>query len=184
MAYEGSDPLSDTKWNQTLNDLEELSQRVGQSLAIRQFFLATAESCTGGGVGQAITAIPGSSTWYERGFITYSNLAKEELLGVLPTTLATFGAVSETTALEMAKGALIRSHAHIALAVTGIAGPGGATPGKPVGTVCFAWVRHDGLMQAVTHYLSGDRTAVRYQSVVVALEGILEILQKSLASNE
>ncbi|CAK0764888.1 NMN aminohydrolase [Gammaproteobacteria bacterium] len=158
-------------------DLEELAQRVGQTLAARQFFLATAESCTGGGVGQALTAISGSSSWYERGFITYSNLAKEELLGVSATTLAVCGAVSEKTALEMAQGALARSHAQVSLAVTGIAGPSGGTPEKPVGTVCFAWMCHDRPARTVTHCFHGDRAAVRHQSVAMALEGILEILR-------
>jgi len=160
-----------------MDDLEELARRVGKALAMRKFSLTTAESCTGGGVGQAITAIPGSSRWYDRGFITYSNLAKEELLGVSAITLAAFGAVSEETALEMAKGALDRGNADISLAVTGIAGPGGATPGKPLGMVCFAWVCRDGPAQVVTHYFDGDRATVRYSSVVAALEGIMGILR-------
>jgi nicotinamide-nucleotide amidase len=158
-------------------DLEDLARRVGRALAVRRLLLASAESCTGGGIGQALTAIPGSSAWYERGFVTYSDLAKEELLGVSAMTLATFGAVSEATAREMAEGALAHSRAAVALAVTGIAGPDGGTAEKPVGTVCFAWARRDGPARVVTHRLYGDRAAVRHQSVAVALEGILEMLR-------
>ncbi|CAK0766947.1 Nicotinamide-nucleotide amidohydrolase PncC [Gammaproteobacteria bacterium] len=156
-------------------NLEKLAQRVGEVLKKRKYLLATAESCTGGGIGQVLTAIPGSSLWYERGFITYSNLAKEELLGVSATTLAIFGAVSDVTVMEMANGALARSHAQVALAVSGIAGPDGGSPDKPVGSVHFAWTRQNGPTRVIGHWFSGDRAAVRHQSIVVALEGILEM---------
>ena len=158
-------------------ELDTLVQCVGQALLAAQSLLVTAESCTGGGVGQALTMIPGSSRWYDRGFIVYSNLAKEEALGVSAITLAASGAVSEPVALEMAQGALARSGSQIALAVTGIAGPEGGSPEKPVGTVCFAWIRHGGFVRVATHRFLGDRAAVRQQAVVVALHGVLEMLR-------
>ncbi len=158
-------------------ELEELVQRVGQALVLSRCFLITAESCTGGGVGQALTAVAGSSRWYDRGFITYSDRAKVEVLGVSPTTLALSGAVSEPIALEMARGALAGCEgSRLALAVTGIAGPDGGTQAKPVGTVCFAWVRYDGCERVVSRHFCGDRAFVRQQAVVVALRGVLEIL--------
>lgn len=143
--------------------------------------LVTAESCTGGWVGQAVTAVSGSSAWYERGYITYSNTAKCEMLGVQQATLDQHGAVSPQTAQEMAIGALNRSHAHISVAITGIAGPDGGTAAKPVGMVCFAWAAQDGLVQQETHYFSGDREAVRRQAVATALQGILRILDNATA---
>ena len=149
----------------------ELGQRLKQANAM----LATAESCTGGWAAQAVTSVAGSSEWFERGFVTYSNAAKQELLGVRAETLQRHGAVSEQTAREMAVGALARSRATIALAITGVAGPGGGTADKPVGTVCFAWVR-DGAVTAETCRFSGDRQSVRRQSVIYALEGVLEAL--------
>jgi nicotinamide-nucleotide amidase len=139
--------------------------------------LATAESCTGGWVAQAVTAIAGSSAWFERGFVTYSNDAKHELLGVSTGTLQKFGAVSEETAREMARGALARSRAGVAVAVTGIAGPGGGSAAKPVGTVCFAWAGRRGLVRSEIRRFRGGRESVRRQSVIRALEGILELLQ-------
>jgi len=144
--------------------------------------LATAESCTGGGVAQAITEISGSSAWFERGFVTYTNIAKVEMLGVRQTTLDAHGAVSEATVREMAEGALRHSHAHIALAVSGIAGPTGGTPEKPVGTVWFAWSLHDAETHARLHHLSGNRTEVRAQAVRIALQGILELLESRAES--
>ena len=138
--------------------------------------LATAESCTGGWVAQALTAVAGSSAWFERGFVTYSNAAKEELLGVRAETLARHGAVSEETAREMALGALQRSHASVALAITGVAGPSGGTPDKPVGTVCFAWSGAGLAARAETRHFAGDREAVRRQSVEHSLERLLELL--------
>ena len=137
--------------------------------------LATAESCTGGGVAQAVTQISGSSAWFDRGFVTYSNTSKEEMLGVSPETLKKHGAVSEATAREMAEGALQYSRAQITLAVTGIAGPTGGTPEKPVGTVWFAWVCN-GKAKTVCHHLIGDRDAVRVKTIRIALQGILALL--------
>ncbi|MDR2239727.1 MAG: nicotinamide-nucleotide amidase [Zoogloeaceae bacterium] len=160
-------------------DLEALSARVGQALLERKLFLACAESCTGGWVAEAVTAIGGSSQWFERGYVTYSNAAKQELLGVKADTLRREGAVSEAVAREMAAGALQRSHAQAALAISGVAGPTGGSPDKPVGTVCFAWVLRNGAPTAETKRFSGDREAVRRQSVMHALRGLLERLPES-----
>jgi nicotinamide-nucleotide amidase len=134
--------------------------------------VATAESCTGGLISATMTAVPGSSEWFDRAFVTYSNDAKCEMLGVTSSTLILHGAVSEPTAAEMATGALQHSHAHLAVAVTGIAGPGGAVPGKPVGTVCFGWASRGGTVETATHLLTGDRDAVRAASVRIALDGL------------
>jgi len=120
-------------------ELHQLARELADKLLARGWMLASAESCTGGWVGQLLTSLPGSSQWYERGFITYANAAKIEMLGVPEATLATHGAVSEETARAMATGALARSHAHAALAISGIAGPDGGTPQKPVGLVCYGW---------------------------------------------
>ncbi|HSD59435.1 MAG TPA: CinA family protein, partial [Burkholderiales bacterium] len=139
--------------------------------------LATAESCTGGWIGQAVTAGSGSSEWYDRGFVAYSNEAKRELLGVTEETLARAGAVSEAAAREMARGALGKSRAQLAVAVTGIAGPTGGTPAKPVGTVCIAWAREGIEPFAVTRHFHGDREAVRRQTVAAALGGLLDLAQ-------
>ena len=155
--------------------MDELAKQVGERLKAARAQLVTAESCTGGWVAQAVTAIAGSSSWFERGFVTYSNAAKQELLGVRKETLEAHGAVSEDTAREMADGALKKSKATIALAVTGVAGPGGGTREKPVGTVCFAWA--DGKkLRSETRRFSGDRDSVRRQSVIRALQGVLETL--------
>lgn len=137
--------------------------------------LATAESCTGGWVSQAVTSVAGSSHWFDRGFVTYSNAAKRELLGVRRATLERHGAVSEPTAREMARGALRRSRAQVALAITGIAGPGGGSPGKPVGTVCFAFASGKRI-RSETRRFRGGRAAVRRSSVVHALKGVLAML--------
>ena len=156
--------------------MDELAKRVGERLKARRATVVTAESCTGGWVAQAITSVAGSSTWFDRGFVTYSNDAKRELLGVRAETLAGHGAVSEETAREMASGALERSGATLAVSVTGIAGPGGGTPQKPVGTVCFAWAGAADVTSE-TRRFSGNRESVRRQSVIRALEGVLEKLQ-------
>ncbi len=137
--------------------------------------LVTAESCTGGWAAQVVTSVPGSSDWFERGLVTYSNAAKQELLGVRKSTLEKHGAVSEETAREMALGALGRSRGTVALAITGVAGPTGGSAAKPVGTVCFAWARGR-RVASETRRFSGDRESVRRQSVVRALEGVLEAL--------
>ena len=158
----------------TDHELDALARRVGEALANRRLWLATAESCTGGWIAEAVTAIAGSSGWFDRGFVTYSNDAKADMLGVRATTLETHGAVSEATVSEMAAGALDRSRADLAVAVSGVAGPGGGSPAKPVGTVCLAWARRDGPTGVVTVHLDGDRAAVRRQTVILALQGILE----------
>lgn len=162
-------------------DLEHLSLRVGQALLERKLTLACAESCTGGWVAEVVTAIGGSSQWFERGFVTYSNAAKQELLGVKADTLREHGAVSEAVVAEMATGALARSHAQAALAISGVAGPTGGSPDKPVGTVCFAWVLRGGVPVAETKLFSGDREAVRKQSVIHALHGLLGRLSEASA---
>lgn len=162
----------DTQLTQT--DLEAIAAEVGARLEAREQFLVTAESCTGGWVGQCLTAIAGSSHWFDRGFVTYSNVAKVETLGVPKTTLVRHGAVSEATARAMAEGALRQcAKAHWSLAITGVAGPGGGSEEKPVGTVCFAWAERDGGCVAETCLFAGDRAAVRAQSVKHALAGLL-----------
>ena len=155
--------------------MRALAMRVGRRLKAKKRLLVSAESCTGGWVAQVVTSIPGSSAWFERGFVTYSNAAKRELLGVKAATLKKHGAVSEETAREMARGALARSNGNLALAVTGIAGPGGGSRDKPVGTVCFAWVYKQQL-RSETRRFPGDRESVRRKSVVRALQGVLESL--------
>ncbi|BCK88060.1 nicotinamide-nucleotide amidohydrolase PncC [Sideroxyarcus emersonii] len=156
--------------------MTSLAEQVGAALKLHGMMLATAESCTGGGIAEAVTAISGSSSWFERGFVTYANAAKVEMLGVRQSTLDAHGAVSEATVREMAAGALQHSHAHIAVAVSGVAGPAGGTPEKPVGTVWFGWALRDGEVHARLHNLKGDRAAIREQSVEIALRGVLNIL--------
>jgi len=158
--------------------LESLAARVGTRLRAKGALLVTAESCTGGWVSQAVTAIAGSSEWFERGFVVYSNAAKEELLGVRRETLQRYGAVSEQTARELALGALARSKGTISVAVTGVAGPSGGSAAKPVGFVCFAWATKAGA-KSETRNFAGDREAVRRESVVRALEGVLEALDSA-----
>ena len=158
-------------------ELYELAGKVGDTLKARKLMLATAESCTGGWVGQVVTMVPGSSQWFDRGFVTYTNDAKREMLGVRKETLKKFGAVSEQTVREMIKGALSHSKAQVALAVSGIAGPDGGSPGRPVGTVCLAWGKRNGApARSAIHHYNGDRDAVRRQSVITALEGVLALL--------
>lgn len=154
-------------------DETELAIRLGEALTRRGWMLATAESCTGGGVAQAVTAIAGSSQWFERGFVTYSNNSKIEMLGVRGETVERHGAVSEATVCEMVAGALSHSRAQVALAVSGIAGPGGGSPEKPVGTVWLAW-GGGGPMRVTRMLFSGDREAVRRQAVSAALRGMLD----------
>jgi nicotinamide-nucleotide amidase len=157
--------------------MDTLAAQVGAALKAHGMMLATAESCTGGGVAQAVTDIAGSSAWFERGFVTYTNQAKVEMLGVRQSTLDAYGAVSEMSVSEMVAGAISHSHAHIALAVSGIAGPSGGTPEKPVGTVWFAWAFRHGDVQVCRYQLAGDRVAVRAQSVEIALQGVLDTLK-------
>lgn len=161
----------------TQEELEALATRLGEALLARAWVLAAAESCTGGWAAQAITSVPGSSAWFERGFVTYSNAAKQDMLGVHPETLARHGAVSEATVREMAWGALARSRAQAACAISGIAGPAGGSPGKPVGTVCFAWGVAGKDVETATRQFDGDRRAIRAQSVRAALQGLLDRLQ-------
>jgi len=150
-------------------ELSTLSASLGEALARRGWRIATAESCTGGLVAAAITATAGSSGWFDAGFVTYSDAMKEALLGVPAATLAAHGAVSEATARAMAEGALGRSGAQLAVAITGVAGPGGGSAAKPVGTVCFAWATAGGGTRTVTHRFAGGRAEVRKRSVEVAL---------------
>ncbi|MCC6301570.1 MAG: CinA family protein [Gammaproteobacteria bacterium] len=157
-------------------DIERLARRVGIVLSGQGYRLATAESCTGGGIAAAVTSVPGSSNWFERGFVTYSNAAKRELLGVREATLVAHGAVSEATVREMAAGALGHGAAQVAVAVSGIAGPGGGSAEKPIGTVCLAWDGAGLLARSETRYFHGDRAAVRRQAVAAALAGVIEIV--------
>lgn len=161
----------------TQDELERLAARLGAALHSKGWLLATAESCTGGWAAQAITAVAGSSAWFDRGFVTYSNAAKQDMLGVRSQTLERHGAVSEATVCEMAAGALARSRAQAAFAISGIAGPTGGTPGRPVGTVCFAWALAGRPVQSGVRHFDGDRRAIRAQSVRAALQGLLDRLQ-------
>ncbi|MBI5938217.1 MAG: nicotinamide-nucleotide amidase [Betaproteobacteria bacterium] len=160
-----------------MNELEALATQLGEALLAKCWRLATAESCTGGWVAQAVTAIAGSSNWFDRGFVSYSNEAKQDMLGVQAATLAAHGAVSEAVVREMVEGALARSRADLALAISGVAGPAGGTAEKPVGTVWLAWGRRDGVCTAQRFHFEGDRAEVRHQSVVVALQGVLRLLR-------
>jgi nicotinamide-nucleotide amidase len=162
--------------------MDELATRLGIALKSHGLMLATAESCTGGGVAEAVTEIAGSSAWFERGFVTYSNLSKQEMLGVEATTLVQYGAVSEAVVREMVVGALRHSRAHVALAVSGIAGPDGGTPDKPVGTVCFAWGIQGEVIQTQRHQIEGDRAQVRQHSVRIALQGVIDLLNRRTQS--
>jgi nicotinamide-nucleotide amidase len=152
--------------------VKELSKQVGLFLKEKGWKLTVAESCTGGGLGESITSVAGSSAWFDRGFITYSNEAKIEMLGVNLKTIETFGAVSKETVLEMSAGALQRSSAQLSVAISGIAGPDGGTPEKPVGTVWIAWAGKIGQC-AQAFVFKGNRQAVREQAIEAALQGIL-----------
>lgn len=154
--------------------IDVLAERAGRLIARQKILLATAESCTGGWIGAAVTAVPGSSAWFERGFISYSNRAKQEMLGVSADSLERFGAVSEQVVLEMARGAIERSRAHLSVAVSGIAGPDGGSAGKPVGTVWIAWGQKLGYAEAECFQFSGDRQAVRRATVIEALKGLIK----------
>ncbi len=156
--------------------LYKLAERTGQALLARHWSLALAESCTGGWIAKVLTDVPGSSGWFERGFVTYSNAAKVDLLAVPPPVLDADGAVSRETVNAMAAGALAHSRAEVALAVSGIAGPDGGSPAKPVGTVWLAWAVRGRPGHSRCHTFLGDREAVRRQAVAAALEGLLELL--------
>jgi nicotinamide-nucleotide amidase len=158
-------------------DLEALARRVAGALLSSRQTLATAESCTGGWIGKVCTDIPGSSAWFRGGAIVYDNSLKERVLGVRPATLEAAGAVSEPVVREMALGALATIGADASVAVSGVAGPDGGTPDKPVGTVWFAWATRRGerpVVRSAVHLLPGNREAVRRQAVAVALEGLLQ----------
>jgi nicotinamide-nucleotide amidase len=155
-------------------DLEAISQQLGAVLREHSLTLTTAESCTGGWAAQVVTHSAGSSAWFERGFVTYANDAKVEMLGVSLATLIEHGAVSLQTAKEMALGALNNSKALISLSITGIAGPTGGSPDKPVGTVCFAWCLRGRVPVAERLQFVGDRESIRRQAVIHALTGLLE----------
>lgn len=157
-------------------ELLQMAATLGQKLHEKGWMLTTAESCTGGWLAQLVTAIPGSSAWFDRGFITYSNQAKQDMLGVNASTLEAHGAVSEETAQEMAAGALANSHAQISASISGIAGPGGGTRQKPVGMVCNGWTTSDGMTLSSTCRLSGDREEIRSRAVAAALRGLIELL--------
>lgn len=158
--------------------MHALAAELGRALLARGWRVTVAESCTGGLVAAAITAVAGSSDWFDVGYVTYSNGAKTALLGVPEAVLVAHGAVSEQTARAMAAGALAKSGAELAVAITGIAGPAGGTPGKPVGTVCFAWAAKGRAVEATTHRFDGDRAAVREASASFALRGLVERSQR------
>ncbi|MDH3310711.1 MAG: CinA family protein [Gammaproteobacteria bacterium] len=158
-------------------ELETLARAVSHELKRQGLMLVTAESCTGGWLAQIMTSVAGSSEWFERGFVAYTNLAKREMLGVKTTILSRYGAVSEQTARAMAEGALTHSHAQVAIAITGIAGPSGGTPEKPVGTVCFAWAGKKRDTLGRKQIFAGDREGVRRQAVNAALQGALDFLR-------
>jgi len=165
-------------FNQELST-QALCGLVANFLCNKQWMLATAESCTGGLIAAACTDLAGSSVWFERGFVTYSNAAKTELLGVDAALIALHGAVSEPVARAMAAGALARSHAQVAVAVTGVAGPGGGSPEKPVGTVWFGWATPAGVSSEVQHF-GGDRATIRQATVRHALMRLLQRLGQPL----
>lgn len=158
------------------DDLIQLATNVSAAFNAKQYMLATAESCTGGGIAHVLTEIPGSGDWFDCGFITYSNTAKNEMLGVPDAVIAQFGAVSEEVAAAMVAGALDNSNADVAVSTTGIAGPTGAVPGKPIGTVCFGWARGD-VVHTERLVFQGDRRAVRDQAVAHALRGLLRFVE-------
>ena len=160
--------------------LDDLLRSLADALNAKGWMLTTAESCTGGWIAKLCTDLAGSSAWFERGFVTYSNEAKQDMLGVRGETLAQYGAVSEAVTAEMAAGALLHSRAQVAVSVSGIAGPGGGTASKPVGTVCFGWALQGGKVRTATHRFEGDREAVRRQSVEYALNGVLHLLDTPL----
>lgn len=155
---------------------QSLSEKLGPLLAKHKQVLVTAESCTGGGVATAVTDVAGSSAWFDRAFVTYSNEAKQEMIGVQLETLVEFGAVSEPVVIEMAKGALQNSNGTISVSISGIAGPGGGTEEKPVGTVCFAWKSLNGWDKVETNVFTGDRSQVRQRATHHALQVIYDYL--------
>lgn len=160
-------------------EIEQQLRQLGDLLIRRTWMLVTAESCTGGGVAHAVTAIAGSSGWFERGFVTYSNLAKQQMLDVPAAMLQRQGAVSEAVVRAMAEGALRNSAAHVSVAISGIAGPDGGSPDKPVGTVWFAWAVSQRLTRSQCRHFAGDRAQVRQQAVETAVTGLLDVLRSA-----
>ena len=160
-----------------LKELESLSSELGSLLNKKNYFFTTAESCTGGWVGQSLTSVPGSSSWYGCGFITYSNIAKYKILNVSKETLDNHGAVSQEVVEAMVKGALLKSRANLGVAISGIAGPGGGTLERPIGTVCLAWKLNDLPTLSITEVFEGSREEVRFKSVWKALEGAISLLK-------
>lgn len=156
----------------------ELAEKVGAALKSKKLLLSVAESCTGGGICQALTEIAGSSEWFDCGFVPYSNSSKTEMLNISAALIAQHGAVSEEIAAAMAEGALANSEAHVSLSTTGIAGPGGAVPGKPVGTICFGW-RVAGITHTERKVFSGDRNSVREQTIEHALNKLLRFVEEA-----
>lgn len=156
--------------------MKNLAQKVGQALLNKGLKMATAESCTGGWVAQAVTAVPGSSGWFDCGFVSYSNTAKQKMLGVDLEVLENSGAVSEPVVAQMAEGALRNSDANIAVAISGIAGPDGGSEDKPVGTVWLAWAIEGHPTVSCLSFFNGDRDDIRQQAVEQALEGIMAYL--------
>ena len=161
-----------------LSKLTSLASDLGSLLVSKKFFFTSAESCTGGWLGQSVTSVQGSSFWFSYGFITYSNTSKINLLKVSKNTLEKFGAVSEEVVEEMVVGALKKSGADIGVAISGIAGPGGGSRERPVGTVCFAWMMKGGEPESTTEFFYGDRNQVRKSSVERALLGTINIIEK------
>ncbi len=160
-----------------MTDMLDLAHKVGEALKSRKLILSVAESCTGGGVCCALTEIPGSSEWFDCGFVSYSNSSKTEMLNIPASLIAQHGAVSEEIAAAMAEGAVAHSEAHVALSTTGIAGPTGAVPGKPVGTVCFGW-RVGGVTHTERKVFQGDRHSVRQQTVEHAMAKLLRLVEE------
>ncbi len=160
-----------------MDSLVTLSTRLGEALLKHEYMLSLAESCTGGMASAIITEIAGSSAWFDCGFVTYSNIAKQKMLGVSTATIEQYGAVSEETALEMALGAIKQSQANIAGSITGIAGPSGGTTSKPVGTVCFAWVLRGKDAITKTHHFNRDRQGNRQQATLILFKGLLELIE-------
>jgi nicotinamide-nucleotide amidase len=154
---------------------DKLAKELGALLKSHSLMLATAESCTGGWISMLVTSVAGSSDWFDRGFVTYNNAAKQDMLGVRAESIEIHGAVSEQVSREMALGAIENSQAGVAISVTGIAGPGGGSENKPVGTVCFGWAINEGCATATCHF-KGDRAQIREQSTEYALQGLMERL--------
>ena len=158
-------------------ELGVLAQQLAEVLVAKRLLVSTAESCTGGWIAKTLTDIAGSSAWFDCGMVAYSYEAKQAMLGVRPQTLEKEGAVSRETVIEMVSGALVHSAASMAVAVTGIAGPGGGTADKPVGTVWIGWKRRGGYPQAQVFHFAGDREAVRRQTIAAALSGLMPLTQ-------